>query len=238
MEWKAVAICHPLVIQKKGGGRGLKGVQGLSTTASTWPCWKSRNRSWRRFFWDKDFIQCRGGGRVNKPQQTPLNQFYKEPGSEKMPRLINNPLTAPGKLQERSPWGLRFTTDTNISGENQQGIKWPEAHREWHSWVPAFFKKKQLLQSSGGKSTNMVAWRICYRLLSISVSESWARPQQWFGCGGLSWIPAQTSPGTPPTTPGSSPMEMQSSDAGWVAKAGESAYPEHLICTQVQEELD
>lgn len=36
MEWKAVAICHPLVIQKKGGGRGLKGVQALSTTASMW----------------------------------------------------------------------------------------------------------------------------------------------------------------------------------------------------------
>lgn len=107
-----------------------------------------------------------------------------------MPRLINNPLTAPGKLWERSPWGLRFTTDTNISGENQQGIKWPEAHREWHSWVPAFFKKKQLLQSSGGKSTNMVAWRICYRLLSISVLESWARPQQWFGCGG--WDSAES----------------------------------------------
>lgn len=112
MEWKAVAICHPLVIQKKGGGRGLKGVQGLSTTASTWPCWKSRNRSWRRFFWDKDFIQCRGGGRVNKPQQTPLNQFYKEPGSEKVPRLINNPLTAPEESSRKGvpgDWGSPLT---------------------------------------------------------------------------------------------------------------------------------
>ena len=40
MEWKAVAICHPLVIQKKKkkgeGEKGVKRVQALCTTASTW----------------------------------------------------------------------------------------------------------------------------------------------------------------------------------------------------------
>lgn len=94
MEWKAGAICHPLVIQKKGGGRGLKGVQALSTTASTWQ-WEQQKQELQEVLLDKELssvedLSSRGGGRVNRPQQTPFNQFYQETGSEEVPRLINN----------------------------------------------------------------------------------------------------------------------------------------------------
>lgn len=72
MEWKAVAICHPLVIQKKKkkggrGERGLKGVQALSTTVSKG---KSRNRSCRRFFWDKGLSSVEEPTDPSKPQST------------------------------------------------------------------------------------------------------------------------------------------------------------------------
>lgn len=137
MEWKAGAICHPLVIQKRGEGEAWRGSKPWARLRASGNG-NNRNRSCRRFSGDKDFTQCRAGGRVNRAQQTPLNQFHKV--KKCLGWLITH-----GKTPARSPWGLRFTTDTNIAGENQQGIKWPEAHRERHSWAPTSFKKNQLL---------------------------------------------------------------------------------------------
>lgn len=160
MEWKAGAICHPLVIQKRGrerpeGGPSLEhdrehAAMGTTETAAaggssgtkTLPVW-----SWRR---------------VNRAQQTPLNQFHKV---KKCPCWVITHRKTLGKESlgaEVHHWHKHCRREPT-------GMKWPEAHREWHSWAPTSFKKNQLLQSSGGKANKHGGLEDLLQITSISV---------------------------------------------------------------------
>lgn len=140
MEWKAVAICHPLVIQKKKkrgrerrGWRGSKRCAQLQARGSR----ESINRSYRRLSQGQRFYQIlKVEEESTDPTQILLQWDWKW--------LIA--CYSPEEVVGRSPWGWGSPPGTNCVEGNQQELKWLGS-TEWHSEA-AVFTKKQLLVCS------------------------------------------------------------------------------------------
>lgn len=138
MEWKAVAICHPLVIQKKkrggreGGEEGPSAVHNCKHVAVV-----SINRSYRRLSQGQRFYQIlKVEEESTDPTQILLQWDWKW--------LIA--CYSPEEVVGRSPWGWGSPPGTNCVEGNQQELKWLGS-TEWHSYA-AVFTKKQLLVCS------------------------------------------------------------------------------------------
>lgn len=146
MEWKAVAICHPLVIQKKKkkgeGEKGVKRVQALCTTASTWQSWEYKQKLQETLPGTKILSDLEGGGRVNRSHSN----------TSAMGLEVINSLLQPRGSGRKESLGLRFTTRNQLCRREPARTEVARKHRV--AFISSsLYKEATAGVFSGGKAT-------------------------------------------------------------------------------------